>query len=199
MRVAHVVIDISLCLLRVNISCVYYDIIVDNYIKEKHKMKLLTILFSLMFILGACGEEVIKKGVQQKDEYRYVEIEECTIPIAKKFKITNYGNKGLYLHNYVFEEKKDIFNKQYLISVNKRHEDDYIHMIESIDKMKNMTIVSETKKNHFKIIESTMDGDTMFHLYGVKSRIDLLVSNKKELNYLLDYCQKTWKLDKGEK
>lgn len=155
-------------------------------------MKLLTILLSLMFILGACGEEAVKKGLQQKDDYRYVEIAECTIPIPSKFKL-NENNK--FNQTYIYDRN----HKLHFISIHKRHQDDYIYAIESIDKMKNMTIVSETKKNHFKIIESTMDEDTMFHLYGIKSRIDLLVSNKKELNYLLDYCQKTWKLDKGEK
>ena len=162
-------------------------------------MKIISLFSIALLFLQSCGNETTRNQSEQETEYRYVEIAECTIPIPKKFKITNYGNNGFYLHNYIYEEKKDMRNKQYLISVNKRRKDDYIHMIESIDKMKNMTIVSETKKNHFKIIESTMDGDTMFHLYGVKSRIDLLVSNKKELNYLLDYCQKTWKLDKGEK
>jgi len=156
-------------------------------------MKKIIILLSIaLLFLQSCGNETRRKQAVQEKEYRYVEIEECTIPIPSKFKL-NENNK--FNQTFIYDRN----HKLHFISIHKRHQDDYIYAIESIDKMKNMTMVSETKKNNFKIIESTMDEDTFFHLYGVKSRIDLLVSNKKELNYLLDYCQKTWKLDKGEK
>jgi hypothetical protein len=161
--------------------------------------KTITILSAVVLLLASCGNEKTAKKLEQKEDYRYVEIEECTIPIPKKYDMTNHGNEEPYLHNYVYEEKRHILNKQYLITVKKRYEDDYINMKEFIAQGRNRTIVSETTRDNFQILESTIYDDTMYYMYGKKSVIGLMPSNKAELNYLLDYCKKTWKLNKGEK
>ena len=160
--------------------------------------KIISILGIAVLLLVSCGNETTHNQPEQKEDYRYVEIEECNIPIPKKFKITNHGNEEHYLHNYVYKEKRHILNKLYVITVNKKYEDAYINMKEFIAQGRYTTIVSETERDNFKILESTIHDDTMFTLYGKKSVISLMPSNKKELNYLLDYCKKTWKLNKGE-
>ena len=158
--------------------------------------KVVTILSTVALFLVSCGNETTAKKPEQKEDYRYVEIEECTIPIPKKFKMTNYGNKKPYLHNYAYEE---ILSKYSIVQTTLRNEDDYITMKEFIAQGRNKAIVSETKRDNFQILESTIYDDTMYHIYGEKSVISLLSSNKTELNYLLDYCKKTWKLNKREK
>ena len=161
--------------------------------------KTITILGMATLLLVSCGTETTASKPKQKKDYRYVEIEECTIPIPKKFEMTNYGNSKPYLHNYVYEEKRLILNKQYIIAVKKRYEDDYINMKEFMAQGKDRAVVLERTKDNFKILESTIYDDPVYHLYGKKSVIAMLPSNKKEVDYLLDYCKKTWKLNKGEK
>jgi hypothetical protein len=149
-------------------------------------------------MLVSCGTEKTKKIVENEN-YNYVEIEECTIPIPKKYEMTNYGNKEPYSHNYLYEEKRDKLNKQYIIMTTKRFEDDYISMKEFIAQGRNRVVVLETTRNNFKILESKIYDDTIYNLYGKKSVIGLMPSNETELNYLLNYCEKTWKLNKGDK
>jgi hypothetical protein len=155
--------------------------------------KTITILSAVVLLLASCGNEKTAKKLEQKEDYRYVEIEECTIPIPKKFKLKESNNSKRI---YSFDDKN---HKLHIIHINKRYEDDYINMKEFIAQGRNRAIVSETERDNFKILESTIYDDTMYYMYGKKSAIGLTTSNKAELNYLLDYCKKTWKLNKGEK
>ena len=163
-------------------------------------MKLLTLLLSLMFLLGACGEETAKNGQQQKEDYRYVEIEECMIPIPKRFKKVNqkYSNKTIFF--YIYETKKYKVLLQSTIKATQRYKDDYIDMKNYLIQNKNTILKAEYTKNHFKILEWSLSDpvleETHYKLFGPKTKISLVNSNKTELNYLLDYCKKTWKLDK---
>lgn len=157
-------------------------------------MKLLTLLLSLMFLLGACGEETAKNGQQQKDEYRYVEIEECTIPIAKKFKKLKKAEGYLYRFSYSTN-----FTDMQSINIKRNEKDTYLIVKNLIEQGKNTILKAEYTKNHFKILEwNLVDSvlhETHYELFIPKTSIRIENSNKTELNYLLDYCKKTWKLN----
>jgi len=158
-------------------------------------MKYIYSLLTLMFLLTACNTE--SKKPTRDPAYNYVEIEECTIPIPKKFKELESGKTKLYR----FVDDSDIKNyKSIDISINK--EDDYIDSKNFIMQNKSIQIESDFYRNHFKIIKwSVVDSiydSEYYNLFGLKTNINLTSSNKSELNYLLDYCNKTWKLNKGE-
>ena len=156
-------------------------------------MKLLIMLLSLMFLLGACGEETVKKGLQQKEDYRYVEIEECTIPIAKRFEKLKEAEG--YLYRFYYSSNLNMQS----INIRKNEKDAYIIIKTLIEQDKNTILKAEYTKNHFKILEwSLVDSvlhETHYALFGSKTKISLENSNQSKLKYLLDYCQKTWKLN----
>jgi len=160
--------------------------------------KIITILSMATLLLVSCGTETTASKLKQKKDYRYVEIEECTIPIPKKFEELEIGN--VYTHRFWYEQ--DIKNFMKInISINK--EDDYLYDKNTIMQNKTTQLKSDFNRNHFKIIKWNLVDDIQdndnYVLYGFKTKINLINSSEKELDYLLDYCKKTWKLNKGEK
>ena len=158
-------------------------------------MKLLTLLLSLMFLLGACGEEAVKKGLQQKEDYRYVEIEECMIPIPKRFEKLKQAEGYLYRFSY-YTNLTDMQS----INIRKSEKDAYLNAKTHFKQDKNTILKADYTKNNFKILVWSLINPVLeerhYVLFGPKTKINLANSNKTEINYLLDYCQKTWKLDK---
>jgi len=158
-----------------------------------YKLWIPIILVSLL--LQSCGTEEVDELVQ-KQNYRYVEIEECTIPIPKSFNELEVGKKELYR----FIDDTNIKNYRSIdILINKK--DDYENSKNFIMQNKSIHLESDFYRDDFRIIkwskiDSIYDAEH-YKLFGLKTRINLTSSNETELNYLLNYCKKTWKLDKG--
>jgi len=147
-------------------------------------------------LLQACGTEKTKE-LAQNENYRYVEIEECTIPIPKKFEELKVGD--VYIYRFSYHPNIQNFMK---INISKNRVDDYIDNKNTIMQNKGTKLISDFKRNHFKIIKwnivNPIHDEDNYVLFGLKTNINLINRSEKELNYLLDYCKKTWKLDKGE-
>jgi len=174
-------------------------------------MKLLTLLLSLIFLLGACGKESVKSHPELDSKYDYIEIEECTIPVLKEFKIKTIKNNGAsgefkYTRNISFNgkiAKDEIYSA---ISIHKHSVDSYDKYLEKVELLlehKAMEIRSKLEINNFKGIrfgvKNPIGKDNSYYLFGPITEIDIwnLEENKDNyITYLLNYCQKTWKLDK---
>jgi len=158
--------------------------------------KLLFFGFSL-FMLISCGTET--EEVKKDPNYNYVEIEECTIPISNRYKKAKDGNDELYSHKYY--DSNNSLGKFGKIVTQKRFQDDYIHSIEKMKKMKNVSLKNKRSREDFRILEFgfVQDTSSSYYLFGKKTLITLFDSDDFEVEYLINYCKKTWKLDKGEK
>ena len=158
------------------------------------KKQLLFLGLSILFLVS-CGNEVTE--VKKKAEYIYVEIEECSIPVPKMYKKIKSKNTPQYYHRYVYDN--GLFNSG-TIFTQKRLEDSYEKIKTSIERMKKV-IDRERKDNQFTIIETYTQYKKRrytYFIFGIKTYIVLDGSNEEVLNYTLEYCKKTWKLDKGE-
>lgn len=158
-------------------------------------MKKQLLLFGLsILLLVSCGSEATE--LKKKAGYIYVEIEECSIPVPKIYEMAKHGNMHLYEHNYSYSDKyiQNLITK-------KRYEDDYENLISFIKKSKTMKLGLKRNRNNFSIVEvnSTFDDKIIYYLFGINTHITLSGSNEEELDYILKYCKKTWKLNKGEK
>jgi len=160
--------------------------------------KVITILSTVVLFLVSCGNETTAKKLEQKENYRYVEIEECNIPIPKKFE--ELKSSDMYLYRFWYGPNIQSFMK---INISKNKEDDYIDSKNVIIQYKKTQLEADFVRNHFKILKWKMPDNVLdevhYNLFGLKTKIILINSNKAELNYLLDYCKKTWKLNKGDK
>ena len=158
------------------------------------KKQLLFLGLSILFLVS-CGSEVTE--VKKKAEYIYVEIEECSIPVPKIYKIAKDGNAKPYEHKYHYFGKN--FNGKTIVT-KKRFEGDYEDLLSFVKKTKTMKLDQEINRTNFKIVtvNSTFDDKITYYLFGIDAYIILSGSNEEELNYTLNYCKKTWKLDKGE-
>ena len=159
--------------------------------------KIISILGIAVLLLVSCGNETTHNQPEQKEDYRYVEIEECSIPIPKKFKELESGSVHIHRFGYRYNI---IDYKKINISINKK--DDYIYDKNSIMQSKITILKSDFLRNNFKIIKweliDPVQNEDHYKLFGVKTNISLINSSEKELNYLLNYCKQTWKLNKGE-
>lgn len=160
--------------------------------------KTISILGIAVLLLVSCGNETTHNQPEQKEDYRYVEIEECSIPIPKKFKELEAGSA--HIHRFFYRANIKNFMK---INISKNRQDDYIDSKNTIMQNKSTLLKSDFYSNHFKIIKwdvlDSIHDESNYRLFGFKTNIYLINSNEKELNYLLAYCTKTWKLNKGEK
>jgi len=157
-------------------------------------------LIFVTLLLQACGTEKTNEIVQNQN-YNYVEIEECTIPIAKKYEKLDPGTGYLYRFSYHSTSVKDFINSGLIHVRHIKEGNHYIDRREWMAQQNTIHINSETKRKHFKIIEyKIVDGvlKPSYSLYGKKTNIDISNAKKEDVNYLLNYCEKTWKLNKGE-
>jgi len=157
-------------------------------------------------LLQGCGTETGK--IKKDPKYIYVEIEECTIPIPESYDIATDGNNEPYQHKYIGD--KNIENYRAIATASRQEND-----VERAKKITEKTLSTLSNKSlkesifnrdNFKIYEVTLlskiaskTKTTNYHLFGKNTQVILINSNEIELNYLLNYCKKTWKLNKGEK
>jgi len=158
-------------------------------------MKYIYSLLALLFLLIACGTESTKPT--RDSAYNYVEIEECTIPVSKKM-IHLKDSIGM-LYRFAYDSNNGI--DDYLMNFSKVTDDRYVNLKENIVQNKDIQIISESEQNHFKILQFNVIDPLMnnaYYLVGPKTEIYISHSNDTKVNYLLNYCQKTWKLNKGK-
>jgi len=136
-------------------------------------------------------EKIEDERAEKEQKYNFVEIEECTIPISKKYIEEQKGNTERYKYKYIYPKKLD-FGK---ISVEKRFHDDYNVIMQAVKKNPSLEIKKKKRKNYFDIteIKSYNHNSKIYMLFGKKSIITFINRNTNELDYLLDYCQRTWK------
>ncbi len=82
------------------------------------------------------------------------------------------------------------------ISIFSKNKYSYKDVMDSFSRSKNKSFVSKVKKGSFLVIENglSFDKDSKnFELIGDKSTIQLLNTSKVEVEYLIDYCEKTKK------
>lgn len=164
-----------------------------------------------MLVLGSCGTE---KKVEVSDKYNYHEIVECDIPVAKRFdRLFWKQGKNLYDRSYahVINEEEAEMNAFYILKPDKRLKkrfSDYAHK-KSYEEV-------ESKYGNFKIYKSDFHNPVTKSLISVtytlmgerinKKNFKTFISfnapteaqAKEELDYLLDYCQQTWRKSKKE-
>ena len=158
------------------------------------KKQLLFLGLSILFLVS-CGSEVTE--VKKKAEYIYVEIEECSIPVPRKYNKIEDKDMGKYEYRYTYSGGKDDYKN---ISILHQKKNSYKRVKKLINSVNTMHINREFKRDEFRIIEvnATYRKRYTYHILGIKTYIVLDGSNEEELNYTLEYCKKTWKLDKGE-
>ena len=175
-------------------------------------MKQLITLMSIMLMIVSCGTEGTK--TKQDSAYDYVEMEECTIPVLKEFNITQIQGKGAsgisqYDINISSKDGKAKIKNYLIINIYKESSDNihdsHIVMREFLTQHNSIDIRSETEYFKFKIIEygtkNPILNTSNFYLFGNTIVIDIKgLPNKKKryIKYLLNYCKKTWKLNKGK-
>ena len=168
-------------------------------------MKIYITILSAMFMLNSCATE--EKKLERNPNYDYVEIEECTIPVLKEFKLKYTkvdGGKGTF--DFIEKNHKKI--RTYHIGISKSYiniDNKYSTRKEEIEQRKDTRIFFEKITNKFQVIGwesvNTSIRFVNYEFFGVNTMIVLNeygkeIKQKKDLDYLLDYCQKTWKLNK---
>ncbi len=82
------------------------------------------------------------------------------------------------------------------ISVFSKDKYSYDDVMKSFDRSNNKNFISKTKKGSFIIIKNSLSfipDSKNFELVGDKSTIQLLNTSKEEVDYMIDYCEKTKK------
>ena len=173
--------------------------------------KILTSLGLSMLVLSSCGTG---KKVEVSDKYNYHEIVECDIPVAKRFDRIPNGRQGHpYDRNYlhIINREAGEANLFFILKPDKRLKkrfSDYAHK-KSYEEV-------ASKYGNFKIYKSDFHNPVTKSLISVtytlmgerinKKNFKTFISfnapteaqAKEELDYLLDYCQQTWRKSKKE-
>ena len=171
--------------------------------------KILISLGLSMLVLSSYGTE---KRVEVSDKYNYHEIVECDIPVAKRFNIIRerVSNDHPYDREYihVINRKEAEVNLFFILKVDKKLKKSF-----SDNAYEKSYEEVESKYGNFKIYKSKFHNPVTKSLMKVtyklmsekidkKTHISFEAPTeaqaKEELDYLLDYCKKTWKLNKGE-
>lgn len=128
------------------------------------------------------------------EPYRYINIGECSIPIPKTFKLRE--KKSQYESTY--HEFNDGLDKSKIkaskfIMIRHKTPNYYSYWINEIKQSKEMKLASKTKRGNFVILEVDFDYDHSqnYHLIGEQVTLLLLNSSQKEVNSIIDYCEKT--------
>ena len=172
-------------------------------------MKYIYSLLALLFLFTACGTE--KNKIEQDPAYDYVEIPECTIPVLKKLNIKyTKGDGGAGISSFIENGGKKIRTCSVGISRSLPNmEDKYTEEKESLEQWKDAEIIFIKNTDEFKVIgwkslkTHYPNQYIKYELFGTNTMIALAESGnelkqKKDLDYLLEYCKKTRKLNKGE-
>ena len=173
-------------------------------------MKFILSLLSVALLLTSCGSETTKPT--QDPAYDYVEIEECIIPVLKeiKMKYTKVdGGRGSF--NFIESDGKKI--RTYHVVISKSYSSvkkKYIARKQDIEQSKITKIIFEKVTDKFNVIgweaidTPSLSKFVTYEFFGINTMISMneygeKIKQKKDLDYLLNYCKKTWKLNKGEK
>ena len=139
-----------------------------------------TIMLSII-LLTSCASS-------KQNNYKFIEIKECNIPIPQIFKLIEKENQ----YEYAYFHSRPLSSSSF-ISIHKKKKDEYNRTLSDINEFDDMKLVSETRKGDFIIIQFSLayDNDIHYRLIGKESMIQLLHTSKKEVDYLIDYCEKT--------
>ena len=172
-------------------------------------MKYIYSLLALLFLFTACGTE--KNKIEQDPAYDYVEIPECTIPVLKKLNMKYTKGNG-WDGRFTFIENGGKVIRLYDVGISEslpNMEDKYTERKNSLEQGKDTEIMFIKNTNEFKVIawkSLTIPYPNQwinYELFGTDTGISLSesgeeIKQKKDLDYLLEYCKKTRKLNKGE-
>jgi len=168
--------------------------------------KILITLGLSILMLSSCGTE---KKVDVSEKYNYHEIVECDIPVAKRFDRIPDGKQGHpYDRNYlhIINREEAEANLFFILKPDKRIKKQFVEYATDKDMIK-----IESKYGNFKIYKSDFHNPVTKSLISVTykllgERIDKKTyisfdapteaQGKEELDYLLDYCQQTWRTSK---
>ena len=129
--------------------------------------------------------------VKYSEKYKYIEIEECFIPISIKSELLRKDSE------YEYKFYLPIHEILRGISIKKTKTDTYKNFLNSIRKVPNIILVDEVKKSGFKVIifqfKNNILTDKLYILIGNKSTIMMNEFESKEVDYLIDYCEQTKK------
>ena len=132
------------------------------------------------------------------DSHKFVETAECTVSIPNNFKIDEKLSQYEYIYSKINYDEEGFKTKprSYILIKNKIP-NYYSYWMNEISKSKEMILVSEKKRSHFIILEVSLNFDQEnendYYLIGEKSTFFLSNCSKKEVNHIIDYCDKTRK------
>jgi len=150
------------------------------------------------FITDYIPKDILQKikatRILKKEAYRYMEIDECTIPILKKYKTAKAAITYRYeFENTTYTESKDQINF-FSTAERKKNLEEFKTLINSITKYRIDTRKKEKKQwKNFKVFKNKIENGYMIDLFGEKTILSFVNISKAELNYLMDYCNKTRK------
>lgn len=150
------------------------------------------------FITDYIPKDILQKikanRILKKEAYRYIEIDECTIPILKKYKTAKAAITYRYeFENTTYTESKDQINF-FSTAERKKNLEEFKTLINSITKYRIDTRKKEKKQwKNFKVFKNKIENGYMIDLFGEKTILSFVNISKTELNYLMDYCKKTRK------
>jgi len=144
---------------------------------------MLIVLFSI--VVNSCAA---------KSTYKYVEIQECSIPVPATMELIEKTDE--YSYSFSTHVPKDLrkFNPKSLAVF----ASNFTPLEELLQKLKKkdypLKLIKKFKKGNFTIIQfSFLEWDYNYRIYVGNSMIQLLNSSEKEMNYLVDFCRKTMK------
>ena len=137
---------------------------------------------------------IVVNSCAAKSTYKYVEIQECSIPVPATMELIE--KKEQYSYSFYEPGPKDI--RKYNAHGLAVYTSNFTPLEELLQKLKNkdypLKLIKKFKKGNFTIIQfSFLEWDYNYRIFIGNSMIQLLNSSEKEMNYLVDFCGKTMK------
>jgi len=149
--------------------------------------KYLSIIFGLLFIPNLWAKDT------ENQQYSYIRISECNIPIHKKYTLNEKIGKYEYRYSSLTIQNA-LTGEDSSLAIFLKNKNMYKEVREFINTWDSVTHVSEEKYKGFlliKYISKVLSNkyENNYYIFSKDSVIAISNSTDNEINYIMDYCK----------